>query len=104
MFSSSLLVTMITGVVGRLLDQRKRLEARHAGHHLVEDYQVVGCGAHHVDGVVTVVAGIHLVTLTLEKKDMRTQKLYLVIHPKYLNHNVQSFLHTCRLGAAFPFI
>ena len=71
-----------------LFDFRKRFEPRHAGHHLVEDNQVVGRLRGHVDGVVTVVAGVYLVSFPLQKENMGLEQLHFVVHPEYLYHSV----------------
>ena len=71
-----------------LLDLGERLESRHAGHHLVEDNQVVGLLGGHVDGVVAVVAGIDLVALLLEEEHVGLEQLDFVVDPEYLDHTV----------------
>ena len=81
MFSSSLLVTMITGVVGRTSLIWEGFESRHAGHHLVEDDQVVGAFGGHVDRVVSVVAGVHLVPFPLQEQHVGLQQFDFVIDP-----------------------
>ena len=87
MFSSSLLVTMMTGVVGRTsLILGRVFEARHAGHHLVKDDQIVGIFGRHVDGVVAVVAGVDLIALLLEEEDMRFEQFDFVVDPEYFDH------------------
>ena len=69
-----------------LLDERQRLESRHTGHHLVENNEVVSGRAHHVDGVVTVVACVDLVTFSLKKQHVRLQQLDFVVDPEYFYH------------------
>ena len=71
-----------------LLDLGKRLEPRHAGHHLVEDDQVVGAFRSHVDGVVSVVAGFDIVTLLAEEQHVGFQQFDFVVYPEYFNHGV----------------
>ncbi len=67
MFSSSLLVTIITGVV--------------------EDDQVESPLGSHVDGIVTVVAGLHIVSLPAQEEHVGLEQLHLVVDPKNLNHS-----------------
>ena len=74
----------------RLLDAGQRLEPRHAGHHLVEDDQVVGALGGHVDGVVAVVAGVHLVAFAFEKEHVGLEQLHFVVDPEYLDHKRSS--------------
>ena len=64
-----------------ILNQRKCLQTGHTGHHLVEDDKVVRVRAHHIDGIVAIVAGINLVTLILQEEDVRLQEFHLVINP-----------------------
>ncbi len=71
-----------------LLDLGERFESRHAGHHFVEDYQVVGPFGSHVDRVVAVVAGVYFVALLFEEQDVGLQQFDLVVHPEYFDHTV----------------
>ena len=50
-----------------ILNQRKRLQSRHTGHHLVENNQIKGHRAYHIDSVVTVVTRLYIVALALKK-------------------------------------
>ena len=82
----------MTGVVGRTsLILGEGLEPRHAGHHLVEDYQVVGAFGRHVDRVVAVVAGVDFVAFLFEEQDVGLQEFDLVVHPEYFDHTVIGF-------------
>ena len=64
-----------------LLDLGKRFETRHAGHHFVEDDQVIGAVADHVDRIVTVVAGIDVISFLPQEKYMRFQQFDFIIDP-----------------------
>ena len=97
MFSSSLLVTMITGVGAHLLDLGKGFESRHAGHHFVEDDQVVGSFGSHVDRVVSVVAGVHFIALLLEEQHVGLQQFDFVVDPEYFDHTVIGF-RICKIN------
>ncbi len=70
-----------------LLDLGEGFEAGHAGHHLVEYDQVVGRFRGHVDGVVAVVAGLHLVAFLPEEEHVGLEQLHFVVYPEYLNHS-----------------
>ena len=74
-----------------LLDLGKGFESRHAGHHFVEDDQVVGSFGSHVDRVVSVVAGVHFIALLFEEQDVGLQEFDLVVHPEYFDHTVIGF-------------
>jgi len=64
-----------------LLDLGEGFESRHAGHHFVEDDQVVGSFGSHVDRVVSVVAGVHLVPFPLQEQHVGLQQFDFVIDP-----------------------
>ena len=70
-----------------LLDLGQGFESGHAGHHLVEDNQVVGPFGGHVYRVVSVVAGVHLVAFLREKQHVRFQQFHFVVHPEYFDHS-----------------
>lgn len=85
MFSSSLLVIMITWVWGGdFLDALKGLEARKAGHILVEDHQVEMALLYKLEGVAAVVHGHGVVALRLQEKYVGLEQVDLVVGPKYL--------------------
>ena len=65
----------------QLLDPGQRFEPRQPRHHLVEDHQVELPRSHQVDRIVTVVAGLHVITFSLQKQDMGFQQINLVVHP-----------------------
>ena len=64
-----------------LFDSRQCFESRNAGHHLVENDQIVALSRRHLDCVVSIVAGIDLIAFGFEEQYMRFQQLDLVINP-----------------------
>ena len=65
-----------------LLDERQRLESREARHILIEQDKVIVAFAATIQRITSVGRRVHLVVLSLEKKDMGTQEFYLVVNPK----------------------
>ena len=80
-----------------LLDLGKGFESRHAGHHFVEDDQVVGSFGSHVDRVVSVVAGVHFIALLLEEQHVGLQQFDFVVDPEYFDHTVIGF-RICKIN------
>ena len=80
-----------------LFDLGKGFEARHAGHHLVEDNQVVGAFRGHVYRVVSVVAGVHFIALLLQEQHVRFQQFDFVVHPEYFDHTVVG-IKVCKIN------
>ena len=64
-----------------LLDSGQGFESRNAGHHLVENYQIVALCRSHLDCVVSIVAGIDLIAFGFEEENVRFQQFDLVINP-----------------------
>ena len=69
-----------------VLDKWQSLKACHTWHHLVEDYKVVGRATHHLHSIVAIVAGVHLIAFAREEHNVRLEKIYLIVNPKYLIH------------------
>ena len=67
-----------------LLDHGQSLQAREAGHVLVEDDEVEGRGQGHLEGVAPVVGRDHVVSLVLQEQEMRLEKVNLVVGPEYV--------------------
>ena len=64
-----------------LLDAGQGFESGNAGHHLVENDQVVTLGRSHIDCVISIIAGIDLITFGFEEENVRLQQFDLVINP-----------------------
>ena len=64
-----------------LLDLGKGFQSGHAGHHLVEDDQVVAAFGGHVDRVVPVVAGVDFIPFLTQEEHVGFQQFDLVVHP-----------------------
>ena len=74
------------GCVGTyLLYLGEGFETGHARHHLVEYDEIVTRIGYYIYSVVTVVATLNVITLALQKQQMRFEQLYLVVDPQYVS-------------------
>ena len=73
-----------------LLDLRQRFEARHAGHHFIQKYQIEAFVFYFIEGIRAAVYGGHVVAFFGQKQNMWLQKVNFVISPEdFILHGIE---------------